>query len=533
MKLKHILLLSIFVITGTAEATRFFALNHEKDKKTYHNELVELDSQSGEVMTKIKLRSTNRFATEKLNLPLSDYMFFYGKEDKKTGQLEIVNKTDLDDIKSVKIDAINSYLVPNVGMQEFKHLTADNQFLILHTGYKKEQNITIIDVTSGSIAKQIPISKHRNTVELSSDGNYLLVNNISKDELTVISLDQFNVVMTSNLGKFRAYATINNDHLYLTKYTGKPPKKSYWIQALNLVTKEKTNFTAKGKTEPVFAVGEDSGQLMVVTTSEDGKQTFLSRVTGSQTEIIGTYEMKMRPEKMFINEEFNQALIKGKGQIATVQLQNPAVYSVTKLPFDSIMYGYNDSGKLLYLKEGTGSEVAVIDVESGELIERSGTGRPGVKFGQFMASVALAGVGLNYGYGIYFARYSNTGFTLNHDQDKLYVINTKTNDVTHFNAHDLSDRKAIATGNLTFLVHHGNATDAPLWVFSTKHINQINDQNFTLEKEIEYEDIIGFDMEADYFIIKTTEDIQTYDMKTGDISNQWPLVDVDEVWTES
>ena len=84
----------------------------------------------------------------------------------------------------------------------------------------------------------------------------------------------------------------------------------------------------------------------------------------------------------------------------------------------------------------------------------------------------------------------------------------------------------------TFLVHQGDDTDAPLWVFSNKRITQISDQTFTTEKEIDYKNIIGFDFDKDYFIIKTTEHIITYDMKTGDISNQWPMFDTDIIWSE-
>lgn len=532
MKTKCFLLPILLLTALNVDSARFFALNHDKDKRIYNNQLLELNSESGAVISQSKLTTSNKVPAEKLHIPLNDYMFFYASIDKKSGKIDVVNKSDLNDVKTISLDALNRVVYVNNQIKEFIYLTNDNKHLILHTGTKKNQKLTIIDVFNGRIHKQIPISRFKNNIEVSSDDNYLLVNNTSRDELTIIDLKDFNVILTSNLGKARAYATIHDNHLYLTKFSGKDRSKKFWIQSIDLISKKKVDLDIESLSEPIFDVGPKSKKLLTLTTEERGKAAVLHRLNGVDIESLATLPIKIKPEKMFVNDDFQQVLIKGKGQIATIQLANLPSHTVTKLPFDSIMYGYNDKGTLLYLKEGSGSEVAVIDVKSGELIDRSGTGRPGVKFGQFMASVALTGVGLSYGYGVYFIKYSNTGFTLNHNQDKLYVINSKTNDVTHFNADDLSERKAIATGNSTFLIHHGNQADAPLWVFSGKRINQINDETFTLEKEIEYENIIGFDMDEDYFIIKTEQDIQTYDMKTGSITSQWPLTSLKEVWTE-
>ncbi len=53
-----------------------------------------------------------------------------------------------------------------------------------------------------------------------------------------------------------------------------------------------------------------------------------------------------------------------------------------------------------------------------------------------------------------------------------------------------------------------------------------------MTKAIEYEDFVGFDLEKDYFIIKTEEQVQTYDMKSGQVINQWPMLDAQVIWSE-
>ncbi len=533
MKLKLVITLITIVISTQINAAQFFSLQHEKNGKNYSNQLAHLNSEDGSILQTAELSKSYKYSMEKLALPESRYMFFYGLSDSKNARLQIADKADLTNIKTIHIDPIHSRLLAQYQLYKFYQLTADQKHLLIHTGKKKNQNLLVIDVELGEVVNKIQLSKFKNEVSFSSDQNYILINNTSRDELMLIDAIGFQTVMTSTLGDYRQYGTIHNDFLYLTKYSGKNPNTKHWIQALNLKSKEKTNFTAQSKHQPIFAASEQTGRLFSISTDDKGKQVILNEITGATISKTDTIDMKMTPQQMFVDDAFNRLLIQGKGRVATINLDDTREFALTKLPFDTVNYLYNKKGDLLYLKEGSGSEVAVVNVKSGELIERSGTGRGGVKFGQFMASVALAGVtGGATGYMYIMIKYSNTGFTLNRDEDKLYVINSKTNDVTHFNASNLTDRKAIATGGGTFLVHQSDFEKAPLWVFSNKRINQINDESFELTKEIEYEEIIGFDFVKDFFIIKTTETIQTFDMKTGNITNQWPMSDAQQIWSE-
>jgi|GEM_PF-5664679 len=526
-------LLACVSMAPSVHADQIFALKSDKDGRTLSNTLQELHAQSGAVMKAVNLAKSNKYSIEKLALPSNQKMVFYAPQGKKQATLQIVDRTDISQIHNLNIGELNSRLLPNQQLYSFYHLTDDQRHLLMHTGHKKTQQVIVIDLHSGNIIKKLPVSKYKNIISLSDDGEFLLINDITKDELTVVRMTDYSVALTSKLGEFRAYGTIHNDYLYQTKYTGKDRRKEYWIQALNLNTGEKTNVSMERSSHtPVFAVNPVDDTLYTLLMTDRNRKAQWAAVKANEVTPLAELELKMEPKHMSIDGSFHKAFVRGKKRIATIDLNDLAQLTVSKLPFDTTHHFYNSSGELLYLKEGSGSEVAVIDVATGELIERSGTGRAGVKFGQFMASVALAGVGANFGYMVYFGIYSNTGFALNHDEDKLYVINSKTNDVTHFNAADLSDRKAIATGGGTFLVYPGQAAGAPLWVFSRKRINQIDDERFELEQEIEYENLVGFDEVNNKFIIKTTDAVVTYDMNTGKVINQWNLSAVNAIWSE-
>lgn len=529
LKLTVSLLLALFV--NQVYAIHFFAHDYEKQGKLYTNIISMLDVETGNVTQSIDLGFSYKRAAYKLNIPENPYMFFYTAQSKVKATIHIVKKDSFSLSKKVQIDPLNSFLKGTL-FYEFYQLTDDHSQLIIHTGKKKNQHLVFINTESGEVINKIKLNRYKNKASLTDRQKYLLVEDLQKKEITVFSTKSHQPIQTFKLGKSKLFGEVFDDHLYLIKLYEKNNRKHYGIQAINLLTKQSKTLEYDSRELPVFQINSVKNQLLVAGTRFKGVKLMLHEVVGNELKQIGDTDFKFKPKNMKVDEAFNKLLIMGSGDVATIDLDSPDIYSVTDLPFDTVNSFYNSTGELLYLKEGSGSEVAVIDIKNGKLIERSGTGRKGVKFGQFMASVALAGVGANFGYFVYFAKYSNTGFTLNHQEDKLYVINSKTNDVTHLNAHDLSDRKAIATGGGTFLVHQGKATDAPLWVFSNKHINQINDSTFELVKEIAYESIIGFDMEEDYFIIRSENYIEKYDMSTGLITKQWPKSDANLIWSE-
>jgi DNA-binding beta-propeller fold protein YncE len=469
---------------------------------------------------------------QKLKIEENPFMFFYTLKSKDKAVLHIIKKDGFQLVNSIEIEHLNFYLESLIGY-EFYQLTDDHTQLIIHTGYEKNQNLLFIDPIKGAVTSTIKLNRYKNKTRLSSDQKYVIVEDLQKKILTFIDTQTHETVQNFNLGSSKLFGEIFNNAVYLIKFYEKGNRKHYGLQHTDLISKETTQMEYDSREKPVLIINKNNNQILLAGTSFNGVKLMVHELNGSVLNKIGTTDAKFKPNKLNIDNKFNNLLLQGAGDIATLNLDNPLKFTVTDLPFDTVTSMYNSTGELLFIKEGSGSEVAVIDVNSGKLIERSGTGRKGVKFGQFMASVALAGVGANFGYMVYFAKYSNTGLTLNHNEDKLYVINSKTSDVTHFNAQDLSDRKAIATGSGTFLVHQGHDANAPLWVFSNKQITQIDDQSFELENEIEFENFIGIDFEEDYFIIKTTKNILTYDMKTGNVTKQWPMSDANIIWSEN
>ena len=231
--------------------------------------------------------------------------------------------------------------------------------------------------------------------------------------------------------------------------------------------------------EAIYVKDEINNRLYVAAKDLKSNELILMEFADGELTRIDTNGLKLKPVNIIVNEDSEKLLIVGKKDNLLLDRTNPKNSILMDQPFDTANVIWNPSNNRLFLREGSGSEVAVFDTLTGEKIDRSGTGRAGVKFGKFLASVAFSVVQYNLGYvGVAYGR-TSTEMMLNGSEDKLYVINTKTNDVTHFNASDLSDRKAIATGSGTSLIYRHINHDDSLFVLSSNKANIINDKDFT------------------------------------------------------
>ena len=168
-----------------------------------------------------------------------------------------------------------------------------------------------------------------------------------------------------------------------------------------------------------------------------------------------------------------------------------------------------------------------------KIINSSGVGRKSVKFGQFMATVALGAVSGYYtGYISVSYRFSDTAMLLSGNQERLYVVNSKTNDVTLFNARDLSGRKGVATGNGTFGVFQLKDNDSVVdnngnvFVLSPNSVSYFNPSSLDAVGKVEYKTFVSFDAEENLLFTKDEEEnINIYQLNTG---NKQALIGKDE-----
>jgi YVTN family beta-propeller protein len=101
----------------------------------------------------------------------------------------------------------------------------------------------------------------------------------------------------------------------------------------------------------------------------------------------------------------------------------------------------SSDGKRGYVLYDESSKLGILDLEKHQLVAELGTGRGGVKFGKFLGAMALSAAsmgaaqyqagyaGIGY-YSVYTVAPANTALLLSGDEKHVYVLNTRSNDVT-------------------------------------------------------------------------------------------------------
>ncbi|WP_223788372.1 hypothetical protein [Marinicella meishanensis] len=552
MKQKLGLILGCLLVSVPAVAERYFALKYAQNKQTHHSTLLELNAESGAVMQEWVLGEADHRPVQKMALPAGDSMFFYAEVAKKQAQVVQVSVADRRVLPPVAIDPLNKRLQDNGLWYRFMHLSEDQTRLYLHTGHKKTQQLTVIDVVNNRISQQIPLNKHDHEVRLSADQQYLIITDLKKNHLSLYSLALGAVVFQQALGKRGHFGLIHQHHVYLTRFDGRHrdtrnsvadhmfgtnllndfSRTKYWVEVTDLTSQKQNTIALDSTYAPAYAVQPAADQVWVLSTTDKDKTAVLTQLHGTQATELKRYDVAISPEALHYDEAFNRLLVIGGHDLALINLNDLDQLTLIDRPFDVVDHVFSSDGQQLYLKEGVGSEVAVVAVDSGQILGRSGTGRPGVKVGHAMATVALAAATGSQGFGVYVAIYSNTGMILDASENHLYVINSKTHDVTRFQAKDLSDRQALPTGRGTFLVYQSEGEDRPVWVFSQQQVNQIDNATFKPDNTIEYEALVGLDWAQDSFTIQTKDHLQVMDLKTGAVRQQWPITPVDYLWSQ-
>ncbi len=236
------------------------------------------------------------------------------------------------------------------------------------------------------------------------------------------------------------------------------------------------------RSPPVFSQMQNANEPLFLATYHDENRELLKLYQVKGVNFIELAEVKedIKPRLLIFDENKKKFMIVGKHHSVSVDLKQQASRSMLKNPFDIATGFFSENGDLIYLREGTGSEVGIYDYRSKQMINESGTGRAGVKFSQFIGTVLVASVtAYAGGYAVIPVRRSDTAMITDDKEKSLFVINAKTNDVTIFDAKKLNGRKSLATGNGTFGVFKFDKEKFPnhsdtIYVVSYNKLSYIN-----------------------------------------------------------
>lgn len=467
-----------------------FELKSHKQKGIYKNTLYVLEIKNNKLIKKIKLPDSKTDKGYFAQHPKNPFLFFYFSKNKKKGEIQIYDKKNLKLQHTLKTDAA---IITPFEQQRFYFFAANHSKLLAYLGTKRKPTLYQIDGLSGKITGQLKLPKYTH-LEREENTDYIWAQNYrnskSGKKLKFINAHTMEVFRELDLVHKLVSDTYWRDSVQLIfDYKNEDPR--YRVRSFNL-TKNKFLKDFYSSSYPkihyindeLFYIGNESGESKHLKIAKQRNNEMID-ITNPDINI------RLNAGDFYYYDGVLHLVVFAKQAVAKINMTDTTDYQLVKVPIDAsggLVYKPKDR---VYLTEENDASVAMVDFKQNKFIAEQNTGDPGRKFGQLLASIAVTALTAPTGYAITplhgFSR-SNNKLFLNHAGTRLFAINLKTNDVTSFNADDLSDKHIVATGKGTFQIIQGShEPNLPMVAIGMKKVTFMNAADGRMIKQIEYD----------------------------------------------
>lgn len=508
-----------FYAEGSAE--NYWGI-YKKDKKdSFHLAAINEDT--------LEIEHSVDTGYQKKHLPLhgvsskGTYVWWHnpGKRRKDPGEVIVYAADSLREISRFKVAAPQYPVVPAEGggakMGVFFKISDDESRFIAFTAENRENLIQIFDVSSGRLLLEQAIGRGKMIVQTSPDDSYLIAYGFKggKRKIHVIDVDAAKLMRKHEVGRRQIYVRLDDSH-YMVQLKLKQ-KAGYELLVRDYKSGNLVSNSIESSNPFIFYVNKNINYSLISYLDKEKKQKLrvIKINDDGQIENVFAVEEHMKPYFMKMSHDHNYLFVSRGTKAWLMNVGKPDSLVKSSVGFDINQGIFDANGEYVYFREGTGSEVAVVDVRTGEKINSSATGRKSVKFGKFLASVAMVAVGVHTGYFMVPIQNTDTAMILDQSEQSVFVINSKTNDVTRFNTRDLSEKKSTATGSGTFFVARSLSSDS-IYVLSGSHVNLFDASSGDLLAKVDA-NIIGLDTERSMVFSAVEDGFEAVSLDTGEV----------------
>ena len=311
---------------------------------------------------------------------------------------------------------------------------------------KKPVNFTTVNLESFTESGKVIIPPSPIMIHEPSDGNVLHIlhgsyfNKKVDSRLTTIGTDDLKIRNNLLLGEEFPTFRSSKDGEMLYLFGGQKEKKQLWIIKASTGALRHTIdlgrsyfiLSDEGGSEFDIAVYSESEGASVFRGFRSGEITKEKTFSESRGEVV-MFGPQRSTLLVFLTKPVKHVLIRdliGQNIDRTIFVQ-------TK-PEVGLLRG---DGRWLYVKASGGSKVSFVDLEAGKEAATLTAGRAGIKVAKVLGQVALAGLGI-----LYIPARGFKPMLLGPDERFLYVVNTKSNDLTIMDTNQLNIVKKVGTG---------------------------------------------------------------------------------------
>ena len=492
-----------------------YTLTWVKHKWMYQNTLEIRDKKNNDLLIKkIKLPESKFISGYFAHSKGSPYLFYYQNLSNKKGRIYIYNKSDFSDPQILNTKAL-LFTHYNLKTHVFFSTIPHSNKLLAYLGSTRKPALYEIDGKTGQIDKKMTF-KPDTLLKSSTDMAYIWSRRISNEGQ--VTSARFNRVMKN---KIQFHSTENYHLIRDIKLTEKLISLTQWnnvvmmtfdcendqpryrTMLLNLTTNEYYKdfysarkpliYTTSSKPEKLILIGLSSGNNQYLKIVTQGMDDFKDH---SNKDLYIKYN---NVDFLYVPDETYSMMVYGEKSFASIDILNPESFTHINLPFDVAHGFYNSDYTKGYLAAQNGSEVALVNIKSGEFIASKKTGSLEKKIGNALAKTIFFPLTIpHHLFSTPLGSFENSDniLFLNNKNSRLFALNKKTQDVTSFNAEDLSDKLIVNTGSGTLLLLQAkDSKKAPIIAIGNHRVTFMDPDTGELIKHVRYDEPLKIEMD--------------------------------------
>jgi len=493
-----------------------------KVKKYYEHILTIANTSNDHVLKEIKLPKSYKRPGLVLRRDDSDYVYYYYDTKKGKGSVYIFSLAKLNIIHKLSV-AKRLEVKHKNKKHNFYGVSEDGNHLVLHVGKSENQKIISIKANTGKIFKKIALNNSKIIFQANSDYNYMFSKYTKSNYGNTLNIYNVNtlekITSLSFSGKITDVSYSNKRFYFIEKYinTKDPEKNKFIIHIADLIN-SKVNSDFISSVDPKTMIVNEKDLYMIGRTLEKPKHLKVVKFANDKFKDISNPEIDMVIERITakITNEDEILVLFGKKSVVRYDLLNAKNSTYVKTPFKIEGGIVSNDSKKAYVAANFGAQIGLVDFSKEKFIGSQHTGSKGKKVGNAIFNFLTMAVTAPTGYmlvpGI---KFSKNALLLNKNQEFLFAINSKTDDVTVFNANDLSNKNIYPTGKKTFqILQAGHKDNLPVVVISTKQVTYFDAENGKLIYQLKYDNFVQItdDLNLIYHDDTNRKSISLYDI---------------------
>ncbi|WP_223788793.1 hypothetical protein [Marinicella meishanensis] len=524
MMIRLVLLLSLCGAFAV-QAQQFVIHEYEKLYPNYGSTLRLVDFKDGEELATFGPIESRTMKPAFYDFPQLDHYLLLTDQKRKKTRIYVLERDTLAVRKEVNIERL-TIETRDLASDYFFRLVNDGKSLAVVLGKPNKKELVLFDTLNYKQTASFPINSKYSVAELSDDGRFVYFkdNNFSspKSSLVVVDLAQEKVLPRIKHGRGETVVHSFKNYLLISRKILLSEKDTTRYAELKIYDLKKDGAQVAERIlsdrEQQFVEWDGGEQLLIANRTRKSPRNIEFYLLGEQgLNKHQVLDVDVKLNDMWFDAESKRMLLSGKENMALVDANDWSVQLNRNLPFNAEMGLLNSAGDKAFLVTNSGTRMHMLDVANNRLVNDLGIGSSAKRAGKILGKSLLIVVSSTVG-GIVPIPMSRKGIGMlfSHQENKLFVHNRATQDITVFDAVDFEDKYNITDMKHVIGFYKYNDGKTPTINFTDMTTTLVDAVSGEVIKEIEHDELMGFESDKKWFVVNKNSRALLYSSETGE-----------------